>query len=442
MAIAVIFISFLDLFSELGIRTRLIQIERPTREFIRAVYGVSIVTNMALSILLALASPFIADYFQQEKLSFVLLALAAQYAFSSVGVIPDAMLKRELKFAKIAAIDATQAVVAATLTLLLAWLGLGVWSLVLGTTAGTVVRCVGLVLASPFKDMPTFKFDKLDGALRFGGLVVSQRIVWWIYTNIDRVIVAKLFSVHSLGVYTAGSQFASMPISKVGGMINLLAFAGLSRVEDQGQFKQMLIKMVTLVSVPFFAMGFGIAAIASEASDIIFGPKWAGTDVIMIIFALSLPATALRAPLQEALNAMGKPELGLKCVLATALATVVGVVLGYIVFSNTVGVAVGWSLAANVAMLIVVSVVARSQKFNPTELLKPMLIPFCIGSVMYFLVIFARAHIPLSYPSIEGVGTSILIGSAFYVISLYGADRGAFDLCRSLLPRTPWSKSG
>jgi teichuronic acid exporter len=435
LAIATIFVSFLALFEELGIRVKLVQMKEYTLEYVRSVYGLSIVVNLTLALALIVFSPLIAAFFNREELALVVAVLAMQFILSSFAVIPDVMLKRELNFSRLALIDLAQGMTGATVTLVLAWLGEGVWALVFGTIAATLVRTVGLLVASPFKSLPSFKFRGLGETLQFGGIVTAQRLVWWTYSNVDRVLIGRFFDTHSLGIYSAGSQLATMPLDKIGNMLNVLSFTGLARAkDDEAQFRHFLVRAATLVSVTLFPIFFGIAVVANELVPLVFGNRWAGMEEVAAIIALSVPARCLSTPLVESLNSLGKPLESLKCTIVTGLLFVLAASIG--VAFGIEGVAIGIVAASLLSFANNLRVLGRVAGLAARSILNAISLPLGASMIMGISLALIRPLLPFEFPSVQGLLVSIVFGAGIYSAILFAFDRAAFNLALSFLPVT------
>ena len=435
LAIATIFLSFLSLFEELGLRMKLVQMKEFTTEYLRSLYGLSIVTNGILACSLMVAAPLIAVFFKQAELKAVIIVLASQFLVSSLAVIPDAMIKRQLDFRTISIVDIAQAVSAATLTLFLAARGFGVWSLVYGTIAGTVVRTLSLVVASPFRAWPSFNFAGLGPTLRFGGLVTASRLVWWAFSNLDRFLIGRFFDTHLLGVYSGGAQLATMPLDKVGSILNLVSFAGLARAaDDLKAFRHYLLRACRLVALMMFPVFFGIAAIAREVVPVVFGPRWLGMETVMAILALSVPARSLSLPLIESLNSLGKPQEVLKCSLVAAVMYVTGILLG--LSWGLQGIATGIVLAGGFTFATNLRIVEKNTRVSTLQIVKEVWKPLLASIAMLCLLLVLRPVLPLPFPTLGGLCLSIGVGGAFYLGLIALIDREGFLLLVNLVRPT------
>lgn len=434
MAMAGVFLAFITQFEELGLRVKLVQMKDYTVDYARAVYGLVLTTNTVLVIGLIAASPLIADFFNQDRLVPIIIVLALGMMISALGSIPDALIKRNLDFRSLAIIDVTRLVVSSTATLVMAWFGFGVWSLVWSSIIGSVVGTIGLLIASPFRSLPSFNFRGMGDTLQFGGLVMLQRLVWWAYSGLANVLIGRFYPAHALGIYGTAGQLATLPLEKVGQILNVLSFTGLSRVnQDREMFRHFLKRATKLVSLVLFPTFFGIAAIAYEFAPVVLGPNWVELGPIAAILALSAPARCISSVVTESLNSLGKPELHLRCMLVTAGFFAIGIIAG--MPFGLAHIAIGVVIASLAAAFHNMHLVCRQVEMPFTDLLVGMWPATFAGLTMLFVLWAARPLMPIDYPSVEGLIATIVLGVPIYLGLIFAFDRDGFSLALSVVRR-------
>ncbi|MCE9523510.1 MAG: lipopolysaccharide biosynthesis protein [Alphaproteobacteria bacterium] len=434
MSMAGVFLAFIVQFEELGLRVKLVQMKDYTVEYARSVYGLVLVTNFALVLALSLASPFIAAFFKQSILVPIIITLSVSMMISALGSIPDALIKRQLDFRSLAIIDVVRAVTASTATFVLASLGFGVWSLVGSAVIGSVVGTLGLVLVSPFRSAPSFNFKGMGDTLQFGGLVMLQRLVWWAYSGLDSLLIGRFYPAASLGIYSTAGTLATLPIEKVGSILNVLSFTGLSRVnQDLEMFRHYLRRATKLVALILFPTFFGIAAIANEFAPVLLGERWNGLGTIAAILALSAPARCISSVVTESLNSLGKPELHLRCMLVTAGLFAAGIVAGLPIGLHAI--AAGVVAASLLACLHNANLVCKQVEMPLSRLLVGMWQPTAAGLIMLVVISLLRPLLPIEFPSAAGLGVTIAMGALIYAGLIAAFDRDGFRLVLALAKR-------
>ncbi len=434
MAMAGVFLAFIVQFEELGLRVKLVQMKDYTLEYARSVYGLVLVTNFALVATLALSSPLIAAFFKQERLIPIIMVLSVSMMISSLGSIPDALIKRQLDFRSLAIVDVTRNVIASTSTLALASMGFGVWSLVFSALIGSTIGTAGLFIASPFRSTPSFNFKGMRDTLHFGGLVMLQRLVWWAYSGLDSLLIGRFYPAHSLGIYGTSSQLATLPLDKVGSILNVLSFTGLSRVnQDREMFRHYLRRATKLVSLVLFPAFFGIAAIANEFAPVLLGARWSGLGTIAAILALSAPARCVSSVVVESLNSLGKPQLHLRCMIVTAVLFAIGIVAGLPIGLEAIAIGV---VVASIAACFHNMILVCSQVEMPlSRLLAGMWQPTVAGIAMLLALGVLRPLLPIEFPSVLGLGATVAMGIVIYGGLIAAFDRDGFNLVLGFIRR-------
>lgn len=433
MAMATVFLSFIAQFEELGLRVKLVQMKDFTMDYARRVFGLVLVTNLVLVTCLSIASPFIAGFFNEPRLVAIIIILSVGMMVSALGSIPDALVKRNLDFRSLAIVDVVRVVVASSGTLLLAYWGFGVWALVFSSLAGTVVGTLGLLYVSPFRAWPSFNFRGMADTLQFGGLVMAQRLVWWFYSGLDSILIGRFYSSKELGLYATGGQLATLPLEKVGQILNVLSFTGLSRVNDDvDMFRHYLRRATKLVALVMFPAFFGISAIAGEFAPVI-GEQWTGLGLIASILALSAPSRCISTVVTESLNSLGKPRLHLRNMVVTAVLFAIGILAGLPFGLEYI--AAGVAVASLCAVLQNTFTVTRQVQMTMIDLWSGLWQPTVAGGAMLLILLAVRPLLPIEYPSILGLVATIALGAPIYIGIIYAIDRDGFRLVLSLIRR-------
>jgi teichuronic acid exporter len=232
MAMAWVFIFFCRLLNELGLGSAVVQAKELSEHQLRQVFGLVILFNVILTGLLIAASPAIAWFFDEQRLVNMVIVLALQLPVMALAVVPEAVLVREMNFRAPAVVSVASDVTAAVIALALAFLGFGVWTLVLSNLAGVFTRTIGFNIASPYLKRPSFRFTEFAAMAKFGGYVTANRILWYVYSKSDTFIVGKMMGKTLLGYYSVALELASLPLAKVGSIVNQVALPAYSRIQD------------------------------------------------------------------------------------------------------------------------------------------------------------------------------------------------------------------
>lgn len=307
VAMAQVAFSLFIVFSSAGLGDALVQAKQAQGEDIRRIFGLLILLNAALFVLLVATAPAVGWFFEEPRVVPMVRTLGLLFFLMPFITISGSLLVREIDFRRKSLIDLAVAVLSSMLVLLLATLGFGVWALLSGMIAGVVIEAVGLALVRPYFVRPRFDFGPVRDHVRFGASKTGESIAWRLYSQADLIVAGRFFGTEMLGVYNVALQIASIPMIKVMPLLLQVAFPAFSRVHDTGEahLVHYLLKALRVIAVIGFPVFFGIAAVAQEFVDVILGERWASVGYPLFLLSLVMPIRMLTTMLSPALSAAG-----------------------------------------------------------------------------------------------------------------------------------------
>ena len=329
LAMATVFLAFLLMMAEVGLGPALVQKQDVDEVSLRQTFGIVIVVNLSLLVALNLLAPLIARFFEDERLVQILPVLSLQFLIIAITIVPEVQLQRKLEFKNLSLIDLTAAVSSSVLTLLLAFAHYGVWALVCGSLFAGVWKAVAINVMAPFRVLPSFSWRGMRGVLVFGGNITMARLLWFFFTQIDVVIVGKLLGKEMLGLYSIAMHLASLPVQRVSGILNQVAFPVFSRFQhDREKLGDFIIKAMRTLSFIAFPILWGISSIASEIVSLFLGQRWENAILPLQLLSLMMPLRMLNNFLPSVTDALGRPDIGLKNVLLASIVMPISFMIG------------------------------------------------------------------------------------------------------------------
>jgi O-antigen/teichoic acid export membrane protein len=351
MAMAMVVIGFLSLFDELGMGAAIIQQEEFDERQISQVFGLVIIINFSAFLLLILIAPLIADFFDEQRLVAITWALSLQFPMLAAQIIPDAMIRRRMQFRRKSLVNFVTMVLGSLFTLALALAGYGVWALVLGNIMTILTRTIGFNIVAKYFCWPSFNFTGLRRIVTFGTQVTAERILWFVYSQADIFLVGRVLGKELLGYYSVAIHLATLPMTKLGAIVNEVSFAGFSRIQtDKEQVSRQFLKATLAISFFAFPVFLGISATAPEIVATFLGSSWTKTTVPLQILGLVIPLRMLDLVIPTALLGIGRADIG---VSNAAIAAVVLPVSFYIGLEwGLIGVCYAWLAGYSLYFLI------------------------------------------------------------------------------------------
>ena len=412
MNLAEIFIGLCVLVNHLGTIPALIQHRDIDASLIRKTFGLVLASNAGFYLIAFFGAPYFAGFFGEPRLAAILRILALGLVIGAFAAVPSALLQRELKFKSISLIDFGAGLAGAAATLLLAFEGRGVWSLVLGNLTTMMCSAGGLVLVTRFCVAPDFNFVGLGRLFSFGMKVSGAGIIWYFNRNIDALLVGKVLGKQDLGYYSVANTLALMPVTKIMGLTNQIAFATYSRIQDdRARVRGYFLESAGLASLVFFPATWGLAAVASDFVDIVLGPRWHEVALVLAIVAFAVPFRALTLLMGPLVDGVGEPGVGLKNTLTTSLivpaASLAGLHWGLI----------GLCIAALAGIMLAIIIILRRNLallgIGYRELWSAIFPPMLAAAAMYAAVVAARLMLFNTMPAYR-LPALIVVGASVY----------------------------
>ena len=321
MEIAMIFISFIGFFNEIGMGAAIVQKSNLKPEEVNGCFAIAIASSVVLLIGTLIASGFIADFFKHPELQSMVSALAVGFVIGSFGAIPEAFLRKEMQFKAIAGITILSILIQSVVSIILALYGYGVWSLVWGSLVAAAVCSIGFYLLSPWRPKGRYGIREAVDLALFGMHVTLTRVFWFLYSNADRAIVGKLLGAASLGIYGMAFSLATLPSGQITSLVINVASPLFAKLQhDLPRLSTVVLKMTRGIAYVCYPALLGMLVCSHELILVVLGPKWIDCQIPFAALCLMGLVKSVDPLLSQVLTSIGNVK---KLAAYTALCAVV-----------------------------------------------------------------------------------------------------------------------
>jgi teichuronic acid exporter len=308
-----IFISFAQVFVDSGLSHSLIRKQDCSNQDYSTVFWVNLLIGLLCYVLIWIAAPFIARFYGKPELVSLTRVVALSIIIGSVTLIQQTILTKDVDFKTITKSSVSGTFVSGVVSLLLAYFGFGVWSLVWRTIINQLVR--SMVLWKQNRWWPKFYWNKviLKEHFAFGSNILFISIVSALYKNFYNLIIGKNYSAQVLGYYTNADQYSLMPSSTISSITNKVSYPVLSQMQnDNERLKAGVNKLIPVVMYISFVVMFGLAAIAKPLFTIVLGAKWIPSVVMFQVLCFAYAITPMQILNQNIMKIKGRSDLFLR----------------------------------------------------------------------------------------------------------------------------------
>jgi len=323
VAVAMVVVAFVGLFQDLGLKQALVQRREVDARLTGAVFWGGIGVGVVWFVAIFLSAPLFGRLYRSPEVVPVLRSLGALFLITPLGLVPEALLLRDLRFRRLFALELLPSIVPGVVAIGLAGLGLGVWALVWGTLAGSALRTGTLWALVPWRPGRPARFGAWRQLMRFGGWVSLEAILGWMIANLDQAFAGRFLGAAGAGVFRMGVALALFPATGVSQTVGRVLFPAYSRLQDEPdrirEGLERCIRLVAIVSVP---VGVAAVAYADPVVPVLLGEHWRpAVDVIRILAPAGVLASlvGVAPPLYRA---VGRVDILPKFFLVRALVSV------------------------------------------------------------------------------------------------------------------------
>ena len=412
IAISAVIISIFISIAELGLGASIVQSRAISKNELEKLAGALLALNLGLGLIVVLAAPLAGALFNDSRLIDVVRVSALQFLFNAAATVPQSMVYREMRFKWLAFVDLASGLMTSLITLALAWRGAGVWALVLGNLLGTACR-TALLLAGGGAAWPKFALQGIGHHLSFGGKMTVARMAWQIGYQADVLIAGRFLTKEAVGIYSVSLQLATLPMDKVIGILNQVAFPTVARMQDDlPRLRARLLDASRLLGFAAIPVLWGISAVSPEFVSLALGKRWLDAIFPLQVVTLVIPVRMLAVIFTTSVSALGRADVVLRNTLVNCAWLPIAFLAG--VHWGVAGLALSWVVAHPVLFYDNFRGMSRVLGIRLREVGAAVYGPIAAGVAMYGAVWEARLALG-TVPEVYRLLALITVGAATYL---------------------------
>lgn len=322
IAILLAIVSFSQIFIDFGVSSAILHYQKISDEQLSSLFWVNIIFGIFLALFIWIFSPSVADYYSEPKLEALLNLSAITLIISSAGQLLRTTAEKNLNFIVLSKIEIVSACVGFICTIGLAFLGYGVYSLVLGIMLTSIMLTSFLWILCSEGWRPIFKinFSSIQHFFKFGIYITLNNLINMINYQADIFIGGKMLGAEAIGQYNLSKEF-SIGISRViNPIVTRVGTPMMSSIqEDALKIKNIYLKTLRMTSSVNFPVYIGCFVFSAEIVQIFFGDQWISSIPILQILSIWGLLRSTSNPVGGLLIAKGRADLSFKWNLSISI---------------------------------------------------------------------------------------------------------------------------
>jgi O-antigen/teichoic acid export membrane protein len=274
-------IQYLDILNSAGIDSALIARRENLEEAANAAFAANILLGVVSFGLTWVVAPSVAVFFKNNEIVPLLRVLGLSGSFTK-GLV----------------------------SIVLAWLGLGVWSLVWGQLAGIVAGAVLAWILAGWRPTWRFRADATYAIATYGFHIVLLEIAGAFRNNVDYLLVGRILGAAALGYYTMAYRIPELLIRSVNIVVGNVSLPVMAMAQkDREQLHSFYFNYLRYLSLVLFPVSVGAAITAPIFIPLFLSAKWNPAIFPTVLISLALGVAAMGYIPGVLYKAIGRPEL-------------------------------------------------------------------------------------------------------------------------------------
>ena len=257
------------------------------QEDYNAVFWFNATCSVAIYLLLYLAAPFIADFYNEPKLTPLARYLFLGFVISSLNIVPRAMMFRNLMVKEINLITLIALIIAGIVGVTMAANGYAYWGI--ATQTIVFVSMITLLSYAFTRWHPSLhiSFQPIIGMIGFSSKLVITNVFTIINQNLFANLIGKFYSVNEVGNFSQANKWNQMGHTFVNSMLSGVAQPVFAKVdEDQERQLRVFRKLLRFTAFVSFPAMFGLSLVSKEVIVIAITEKWLASASILSVLCI------------------------------------------------------------------------------------------------------------------------------------------------------------
>lgn len=329
VAAASILISYLFVYKDMGLGNALIQFRGDVQRAADSVFWLNLLLGVTLTVTVFFAAPFVSRYFESTEITPILRCLGLSFTLSSLGAVHIVLLRKELSYKKKAIADIGGALVKGIVSVVLALLGFGVWSIVFGQLAGATSTSILAWIIVPWRPRLFISREISSGLLKFGGSIMGIDTIGAITENLSYIIVGKVCGIAVLGIFTLSYRLPEVFLIGNLWVLSGVFFPMFSLIQhDTKELRSGFLVSVRLVSIFATLMSLWLFILAEPLINVMYGAQWIDAIPILKILACYAWIHSFGFHAGDLYKAIGRPNILLALAVGALAVELIALVIG------------------------------------------------------------------------------------------------------------------
>lgn len=308
-AVALVVMQLLLSLNDVGVSTAIVRWKGDLEEIVPTGTTLIIAVSLVLYLAMFLAAPAFTRALHAPGATGVVRLMSLGVVSDAIFAVPSVLLTRSLRQDRRAAADFIVFAVSTTVTIALALMGYGAWSLAWGRLIGNLAGGLAILISTRARIRPGYDRKAARHLLAFGLPLTGSSLLLFAMLNIDNVVVGRVLGPAALGLYVLAFNLSSWPVNILCDTVRRVSLVAFSRLQDdKTAVRTSLVRsIVPLAAITIPVCGL-LAVLAHPLIVFVYGSKWRGAAGALEFLAVLGGCRVFVELISDYLIALGRPR--------------------------------------------------------------------------------------------------------------------------------------
>lgn len=376
-----IFMSLAEVFIDAGFDSALIQKKEPTQTDYSTVFYFNLVMSGILYLFIYFFAPLIANFYRMPILCKILRIQGLILFIYAFSIIQRNQIRKNLRFKKLAKITITTSIISLIVTVFLAYMGFGVWALVIQHYVAALVPCIFFWLTTEWHPSLEYSWKSFKELFSFGSFMFLNNIFTTFSERITGLLVGRWFNPATMGYFSKASSTTDYATLSISGVVLQTTYPLYAKVQDDKVRMANMVKNISstlaYLTVPLLSL---MILVAKPIFVLLYTERWLPCVPYFRLLCLAGMVICLFAVNNQTISAIGKSKVTFTWTVVKQIISISLQLVGIIVW-GMMGLLVGKVLSAWISYFVNITLVSKYIGYKNYQQLKDLFPIFFISAL-------------------------------------------------------------
>lgn len=304
-----IFIVLAESFIDGGFGSALIQKKQPSQEDYSTIFYWNLLMAVLLYIILYFSAPLIAEFYNIPLLCSVLRVQGVILFVYAFNIVQANQLRKTFKFRILSVVTLTASVISLAVTIIMAYNGYGVWSLVALYVLNAAIPALFFWFYVKWRPARSFSWKSFHELFNFGLYMFLTHLINKLSGNIQGLLIGKYYNPSIMGYYSKAQRTEGLASNSISSVLNQVVYPLYAEMQDDKEALSRMIKRMTMtLSYITFPFLFILLLCAKPIFLLLYSERWLDSVPYFQILCIAGLAYCLQSVNVMSISAIGRSK--------------------------------------------------------------------------------------------------------------------------------------